>query len=112
MAATSICSRGDKRQKAEAYRKRVWQYSSEEKKTLEDLKFGLVFGSLSYLNEIRSKFLPKEINPEKSEQRYLMKTLDIHDLINQAAGIRQPEFFILTGSKLKIRQGSRARIKS
>ena len=51
------------------------------------MRCGLVFGSLSYLNEIRSEFLPKKINPEKSEQRYLMKTLDIHDLIDQAAGI-------------------------
>ena len=55
-----------------------------------------IFGEYSYVSqvakkilffryiEIRSKFLPKEMNSEKSEQRYLMKIFDTHDLIDQA----------------------------
>jgi len=64
---------GDKRQKAEAYHKMVRQYSSEEKKTLEDLKCGLVFGSLSYLNEIRVRSNATPITESDVNIEFILK---------------------------------------
>ncbi len=77
--------KGNQKQKIQAYRRMVQQYSLEEKNTLEELRHNLIFGSLSFIKEIRDKYLPSKINQEKPDQKGLNKSLDISDQFEKAA---------------------------
>jgi REP-associated tyrosine transposase len=79
--------KGNRQEKCIAYRRMVQMYSNEEKKTLENLRHGLVFGSLAFINDIRNKYLPDEINKEKPEQAKLNKSVDIAEQLEKAAKI-------------------------
>jgi len=65
----------------------VQQYSLEEKNTLEDLRHGLAFGSHSFINEMRDKYLPAELNREQPEQKRLKQSLDIKGQLAKAASL-------------------------
>ncbi len=76
---------GSRKQKIQAYRQMVQQYSVEEKNTLKELRFNIAFGSLSFIKEIRQKYLPSELNPEKSEQKRLKRSINITEQLEKAA---------------------------
>ncbi|MBT3177699.1 MAG: hypothetical protein HOG03_14100 [Desulfobacula sp.] len=78
---------GSQKEKSQAYRRMVQQYSLEEKNTLEDLRHGLAFGSHSFINEMRDKYLPAELNREQPEQKRLKQSLDIKGQLAKAASL-------------------------
>jgi len=57
--------------KYKAYREKVQRYAKEEKKLLEDLRYGMIIGSKKFVDKIRNTYLPEKPHKEIPQQRDL-----------------------------------------
>jgi len=73
--------------KYKAYREKVQRYAKEEKKLLEDLRFGMIIGSKKFVNKIRNTYLPEKPHKEIPQQRDLAKHFDPVVRLKEAAKI-------------------------
>jgi hypothetical protein len=78
---------GNKLEKNRAYRKKVQEYSKEEKQIWEDFSHGLFFGTRDFIDKMRDKYLPKEPHKEKPQQRDILRSNDINKQLKEAAKI-------------------------
>jgi hypothetical protein len=58
-------------------RTKVQCYAKEEKKQWEDLRHGLVMGSIKFVERIRRVHLPKKLRKEIPQQCRLSKVIDL-----------------------------------
>lgn len=79
--------RGTKKEKCKTYRQKVQQYSNEEKRMWEDFSHGMFFGTEKFIDEMRIKYLPKELHKEKPQQKDVKKSQGMNGEIERAAGI-------------------------
>jgi putative transposase len=70
-----------------AYREKVQRYAKEEKKLLEDLRYGMIIGSKKFVDQIRNTYLPKKPHKEIPQQRDLAKGIDPVVKLMEAAKI-------------------------
>ena len=70
-----------------AYREKVQGYAKEEKQLWEDLRHGIVFGTQSFVDKIRSTYLPEKPHREIPQQRDVAKGVDQVALLSKAAQI-------------------------
>ena len=75
--------------KSQAYRKKVQHYAKESASLWEDVKHGLVYGSESYLNDLKERFLLREKNDELPQHNRLFKDLDPQKVLQNASEILQ-----------------------
>ena len=68
-----------------AYRRKVQQYSDEKGRLWEDVKHGLVFGSQSFLDQLKSRFLKSHPDAELPQHNRLMLDVDVQQLTEKAA---------------------------
>ena len=73
--------------KNKAYREKVQRYAKEEKKLLEDLRYGMIIGSKKFVDKIRSTYLPEKPHKEIPQQRDLAKGIDPVVRLKEAAKI-------------------------
>ncbi|MBA3037595.1 MAG: hypothetical protein FP814_14020 [Desulfobacterium sp.] len=70
-----------------AYRIKVQHYSDEKVSFLEDLKHGLIFGSLDFITDIKARFLEDRKNIELPQNNSIFRDFDIDSLLNSTANI-------------------------
>ncbi len=63
------------------YRNKVQRYAGEEKRLMEDLHHGLLFGTQDFTDDIRNRFLPCIPYKDLPQQRLLEKKFDPVELI-------------------------------
>lgn len=63
------------------YREKVQRYAKEEKRLMEDLRHGLIFGSQKFVQDIRKQFLPDTPHKDFPQQRQLAKDFHPVDFI-------------------------------
>ena len=73
--------------KYKAYREKVQRYAKEEKKLLEDLRYGMIIGSKKFVDKIRNTYLPEKPHKEIPQQRDLAKGIDPVVRLKEAAKI-------------------------
>ena len=73
--------------KYKAYREKVQRYAKEEKKLLEDLRYGMIIGSKNFVDKIRNTYLPEKPHKEIPQQRDLAKDVDPVVRLKEAAKI-------------------------
>jgi len=73
--------------KYKAYREKVQRYAKEEKKLLEDLRYGMIIGSKKFVDKIRNTYLPEKPHKEIPQQRDLAKGIDPIVRLKEAAKI-------------------------
>ena len=73
--------------KYKAYREKVQRYAKEEKKLLEDLRYGMIIGSKKFVDKIRNTYLPEKPHKEIPQQRDLAKHFDPVVRLKEAAKI-------------------------
>ena len=66
-----------------SYRKKMQQYSGEEKSILEDIHYGLFVGTTKFSDKLKSRFLKEIPHPEMPQQMKLLKDHDPKQLINR-----------------------------
>lgn len=69
----------------ELYRQKVQQYANEEAYLSEDLRYGLVLGSRKFIDRIRRRYLPEQIDDEITAQKQVAGNLDIDTILTKAA---------------------------
>jgi REP element-mobilizing transposase RayT len=69
-----------------AYREAVQRYAKEEAGLWENLRHGFILGSLSFVEEIRSRFLPETAHADIPEQNRLARDVDLDQVIARACG--------------------------
>ncbi len=99
---------GNRLEKNRAYRKKVQEYSKEEKRILDDLRHGLFFGARDFIYKMRDKYLPKEPHKEKPQQRDVLRSNDINKQLEEAEKIIGAD---LNGFKNKKRLSGEDKIK-
>ena len=67
-----------------AYKKVVQEYSQEKSNHLEDIRYGLVFGSKEFASSIKNKFKPTTLATEIPTQKRLREELEIEPLLKKA----------------------------
>jgi REP element-mobilizing transposase RayT len=67
-----------------SYREKVQKYAQEEKRPFEDLRHGLVVGSLQFAEKVRKKYLPSRLEPAMPQQRQLANTVDLQSFLATA----------------------------
>ena len=70
-----------------SYREKVQKYAKEEKRLLEDLRYGLILGSKKFVEKIRQQYLPTEIESEVPQQHQMARIFDHTDFLIRAQGI-------------------------
>jgi REP-associated tyrosine transposase len=68
-----------------AYREKVQRYAKEEKRLWEDLRHGMILGTMAFVRSIRSTYMPASPHKEIPQQRKLRNEIDPSDLIGKAA---------------------------
>ena len=68
-----------------SYRGQVQQYAREEKHVIEDIRNGLIFGSMQFREKIRKKFLPSKLDSAVLQQNQLAITVDLESFLAKAA---------------------------
>lgn len=71
--------------KQQAYRRKVQNYSDENKKIWEDVFNGLLYGTEKFIEEIRSKYLSESTDKEKPQQKKIKKARNPEQLLIQAS---------------------------
>ena len=56
-----------------AYRRKVQRYSGEEASLFEELRYGLFFGTVSFTDKLKSRYLREAPHPEVPQQTMLVK---------------------------------------
>ena len=79
--------KGNKKAKYKMYRQKVQQYSNEEKNTWEDFSHGMFFGTRKFIDEMRLKYLPKELHKEKPQQKDVKKSQGMYKQLEKLADI-------------------------
>jgi putative transposase len=82
-----ILSRFDGEERHKAYREKVQRYSQEEKQVWEDLRHGFVYGTKSFLDQIKYKYLSQKADAEFPQLSSILKDKDPADLLKKAATI-------------------------
>jgi len=80
-----ILSQFKETDKTKAYRKRVQDCAKEEKKLWEDLRHGMIIGSSTFVDKLRSAYLPKKCHKEIPQQRDISKNIDPIATLKEAA---------------------------
>jgi REP element-mobilizing transposase RayT len=62
--------------KRRGYREKVQKYAKEEKRLLEDLRHGLIWGSQQFAEKIRKQHLPSKLDSSLPHQTQLAKPFD------------------------------------
>lgn len=70
-----------------SYRTKVQQYSKEEARFLEDMKYGLIYGSQEFISEIKDRFLGNKKDEELPQRNSLLKDYDVESLLNTASKV-------------------------
>jgi len=91
------------------YREKVQKYASEEKRLLEDLRHGLIWGSKQFVEKIRKKYAPAKMELSIPQQRQVAKTFDPKNYLRRAEQVFgcDTEHFVyakrLSGAEKEIR---------
>lgn len=67
-----------------SYREKVQEYAKEEKRLFEDLRHGLILGSRQFVEKIRKKHLPSELDAAMPQQSQLATTVDLESFMVKA----------------------------
>jgi REP element-mobilizing transposase RayT len=86
-----------------AYREKVQKYSEEENQIWENLRYGLVFGTKRFLEQIKTDHLSEEPDAELPQLNRIIKDKNLFKLIQKAAKIlncniiksNEPERFLI-----------------
>ena len=79
--------KGNKKEKIQAYRKKVQYYSHEEKSLWEAFRHGLFLGSREFIDKIKETYLPDTPHKEQPQQRNIKRSTDPRILLKKAAGV-------------------------
>jgi REP element-mobilizing transposase RayT len=82
-----ILSQFRAKNKHRAYREKVQRYAKEEKRSLEDLRHGIILGSEQFVDEIRTTYLPKTPHGEVPQQKSIARKIDLVSLLDEAAKV-------------------------
>jgi len=78
-----ILSQFGKKDPQLAYRRKVQRYSGEEASLFEDLRYGLFFGTASFADKLKSRYLREAPHPEVPQQSRLVKDHEPEKLIDE-----------------------------
>ena len=67
-----------------SYREKVQKYAKEEKRLFEDLRHGLIIGSQQFVEKIRKKYLPSNLDSAMPQQSQLATAVDLENFLVQA----------------------------
>ncbi|MGB9499688.1 MAG: AsnC family protein, partial [Dissulfuribacterales bacterium] len=73
------------RDKHRAYRNKVQNYSDETGCVWEDVKFGLVFGSQTFIDQVKTRYLSGKPDGELPQLNRMLREIDPELLIGKAA---------------------------
>ena len=73
--------------KNQAYRKKVQQYSDESGSIWEDVKHGLVYGSEDFLNDLKERFLLKDKDAELPQHNRAFRDVDPQKVLLSASEV-------------------------
>ena len=78
-----------------AYRRKVQRYSGEEASLFEELRYGLFFGTVSFADKLKSRYLIETPHPEVPQQSRLVKDHEPEKLIGKLSVVLgcNPEVF-------------------
>lgn len=79
----------------QAYRKKVQNYSGEEKSLFEDLRYGIFLGTNSFADRLKKRFVKTTLQPDLPQQVKLVKDIDAETTIEkltQALNCRVDKF--------------------
>ena len=80
-----ILSQFNAKDKHKAYREMVQNYSKEEKNIWEDFRHGLFFGTQTFVDRIKSKYLSKSPNVEVPQIRQVLRGDNIKAILTKAS---------------------------
>ena len=73
------------RERHKAYRQKVQHYAGEEARLWEDFRHGLILGTQSFVETIRSTYLSAETHKEIPQQREVVRSIDARRLLEHGA---------------------------
>ncbi len=78
-----------------AYRRKVQRYSGEEASLFEELRYGLFFGTASFADKLKYRYLRESPHPEVPQQSMLVKDHEPEKLIDKLSVVLgcNPEVF-------------------
>ncbi|MDY0222185.1 MAG: transposase [Desulfobacterium sp.] len=78
---------GDGEESYRLYREKVNNYSDEARSVWDDVKFGFIYGSQSFIKHIKEKYLPDHQDRELPQLNQLLKDRNPEELIHEMAQI-------------------------
>lgn len=85
--------------KYQAYRRKVQQYANEKGSVWEDVRYGLVYGSESFLNDLKNRYLLKEKDVELPQHNRMYRDIDPKNILEIASKAMQVDLDELRKSK-------------
>jgi hypothetical protein len=94
-----VLSQFDAKDKHTAYREKAQQYADEENRLWEDFRHGMIIGTKDFVDKIRSKYMPNNIQKEIPQQRSLGRSIDPVNVLEKAAGILNCDLDVIRHSR-------------
>ena len=94
-----ILAQFDAKDQHGAYRKKAQEYAHEEKRLWEDFRHGMIIGTEGFVNTIRSRYMPNNIQNEIPQQRSLGRSIDPEKVLETAAGILKCDLDLVRHSR-------------
>jgi len=87
------------RDKHKAYRIKAQNYAKEEKSLWEDFRHGLVLGTKEFVDRIRSKYMPDELQRDVPLHRALGRSTDPQRVLNKAISVLKCDLDAIRNSR-------------
>jgi len=85
--------------KHRAYREKVQNYADEEKKLWEDFRHGIMIGTTKFVESIRLKYLPENVDKELPQQRSLGRSISPGQVLEKAAWVLNCDLEVIRHSR-------------
>lgn len=85
--------------KKQAYRREVQQYTNEKGSVWEDVRYGLVYGSETFLNDLKNKFLSSQKDVELPQHNRMYRDVDPKKILEVASEAMQIDMDDIRKSK-------------
>ncbi len=82
-----------------AYRRKVQHYANEKGSVWEDVRYGLVYGSEAFLNDLKNRFLSDRKNIELPQHNRMYRDADPDRILKIASGAMQIDLGDIRKSK-------------
>jgi len=86
MKTSQILGQVSGKDKNQTYRRKVQQYADEKFSVWEDVRHGLVYGSETFLNDLKKRFLSRQKDVELPQHNRMYRDVDPNKILKIASG--------------------------